>query len=75
MSYMVKRAFTDKLTGVVYYPGDKYPRDGEPDAKRVKELSTEANAIGEPLIEADEAEKPEKKPAKAKKPATKKKAE
>ena len=62
--YKVIEAFTDKLTGIVYHVGDEYPRRGEPDAARVKELSTKANAFGRPLI---------KKPA-AKKKATKKSA-
>ena len=70
--YKVIEAFTDRLTNEVYYPGDLYPRNGEPDADRVKELSTKANAHGRPLIEADE---PVKKPVKKATKKTTKKAE
>lgn len=70
--YKVIEAFTDKLTGIVYHVGDEYPRRGEPDAARVKELSTKANAHGRPLIEADE---PVKKPVKKATKKTTKKAE
>lgn len=62
--YKVIEAFTDRLTNEVYYPGDLYPRNGEPDAERVKELSTKANAHGRPLIDAEkrtETKKPARK--------------
>lgn len=63
--YKVIEAFTDKITGIVYYPGDVYPREGEPDADRVKELSTKANAHGRPVIEKPAAKKKAtKKPSK-----------
>lgn len=56
--YKVVEAFTDRLTGEVYYPGDIYPREGKADADRVKELSGKENAFGKPIIKAEAKKKP-----------------
>lgn len=75
--YKVIKAFTDRIDGEVYFPGDVFPRNGEATAARIKELSGKDNKLGQPLIEVAEGTQPEeekpveKKPA-AKKPAAKK---
>ena len=47
-----------------YHPGEKYPRDGyEPSEERIRELSTDKNRRGMPMIE-EVKEKPKKEPKK-----------
>ena len=47
----------------IYKQGDIYPREGlEPSKKRIKELSSNKNKIGEILIEKIEDSKEEKEP-------------
>ena len=44
--------------GYKYNPGDVYPREGiSPSEDRIKELSTDANRRGIPLIEEEEVKK------------------
>lgn len=66
MKYKILSPFTDakggkggKGKGEVYRPNEEklFPIDGvDVSAARIKELSTEANACGIPLIEATETE-------------------
>lgn len=68
--YVVVHPFADaKDNGRVYRTGDAYPRDGlEPDALRIAELASTANALGFPLIAKLDSSKPKtaEKPARAK---------
>lgn len=58
--WRVITAFADLQDGGrVYKAGDDYPKKGEPDLDRVRELSGRGNKLGMPLIE--EYEKPEQK--------------
>ena len=52
--YTVLRKFTDlQDNNYKYHAGDLYPRDGiEVSAERIKELSTDQNRQGSPLISA-----------------------
>lgn len=50
--YNVIKEFADRLDdGHIYNVGDVYPRDGiTASDERIKELSSNENAVGEPLI-------------------------
>lgn len=63
--YKALIAFTDLADGKYRYKaGDTYPRAGyTPTEKRIKELSTTENKLGEPVIEYIESEKPVEIPA------------
>ena len=50
MKYVTIVDFTDKLTGDVYYVGDKYPTKGKAKKARLDELSSSSNQRKEPLI-------------------------
>ena len=52
MAYQVIRLFSDKDdNGHIYHPGEIYPRFGlKASEKRIAELSTNDNAIGQPII-------------------------
>ena len=50
MKYITIVAFTDKLTGDVYYAGDKYTAQGKVKKARLDELSSSSNQRKEPLI-------------------------
>lgn len=51
--FRVIEAFTDRVDGRLYRPGDTYPREvGTADAARLRELSGRDNSLGRPLIEA-----------------------
>lgn len=65
MMYRVMVQFADFQDGYyVYNAGDSFPRDGHTvSADRIRELSTEENKLGIPLIEM---EKPAPKRKKAK---------
>lgn len=73
MSYKVISRFKDIIDhNHIYEVGSVYPREGyTPDTKRVQELSSKENKIGEVLIEAIEETKAEA----PKKRRTRKKAE
>lgn len=73
MGYKVVYAFADGQDGgYVYRTGDTYPRDGvEPDALRIANLSSTANAFGFPLIEESKPAGKAEAKAEAKKPARK----
>lgn len=59
---VVYKAFKDfEDNDYIYKKGDTYPREGvKPTKKRIAELSSKKNKIGEVLIEAVKAEKEEK---------------
>lgn len=40
--------------GYVYRAGDNYPRSGEADPERVKELAGQNNKLGKPLLTLEE---------------------
>lgn len=50
MKYVTIVDFTDKLTGDVYYVGDKYPAKGKTKKARLDELSSSSNQRKIPLI-------------------------
>ena len=50
MKYTTIVAFTNKVTGDVYYVGDKYPAKGKAKKARLDELSSSSNQRKEPLI-------------------------
>ena len=50
MKYVTIVDFTDKLTGDVYYVGDKYPAKGKVKKPRLDELSSSSNQREIPLI-------------------------
>ena len=50
MKYVTIVDFTDKLTGDVYYVGDKYPAKGKAKKARLDELSSSSNQRKIPLI-------------------------
>lgn len=61
MKYKVVKAFTDLTDRHVYSVGDKFPHaDVDISEDRIKELSTDANAHGEPLIKAVKQKKRKK---------------
>lgn len=75
MSYIVIEEFADKTDEFrAYLPGAEFPRKGlDVSEARIKELSTDANALHKPLIrEIVEEKKPEPKKAPAKKASKKK---
>lgn len=52
MKYVVIKKFRDlQDNDHIYEVGEKYPRKGKPNKERVKELLSNKNKIGEPLIE------------------------
>lgn len=57
--YTVIKAFGDITDGFyTYKEGDTYPREGvEVSEARIKELSTSANRMGEPLIKKPKPKK------------------
>ena len=59
---VVYKAFKDfEDNDYIYKKGDTYPREGlKPTKKRIAELSSKKNKIGEVLIEAVKVEKEEK---------------
>lgn len=75
MSYIVIEEFADKTDEFrAYLPGAEFPRKGlDVSEARIKELSTDANALHKPLIkEVAEEKKEEQKKAPAKKASKKK---
>lgn len=75
MSYIVIEEFADKTDEFrAYLPGAEFPRRGlDVSEARIKELSTDANALHKPLIkEVAEEKKEEPKKAPAKKASKKK---
>ncbi len=75
MSYIVIEEFADKTDEFrAYLPGAEFPRKGlDVSEARIKELSTDANALHKPLIkEVAEEKKEEPKKAPAKKASKKK---
>lgn len=75
MSYIVIEEFADKTDEFrAYLPGAEFPRKGlDVSEARIKELSTDANALHKPLIkEVAEEKKEESKKAPAKKASKKK---
>ena len=75
MRYVVIENFADKTDGFrAYLPGAEFPRKGlDVSEARIKELSTDANALHKPLIkEVAEEKKEEPKKAPAKKASKKK---
>lgn len=60
--YSVIRDFVDLIdSNYLYHAGDVYPRAGyEADEDRIKELSTKANKVGEPVIKDISEAKPKK---------------
>lgn len=75
MSYIVIEEFADKTDEFrAYLPGAEFPRKGlDVSEARIKELSTDANALHKPLIkEVAEKKKEEPKKAPAKKASKKK---
>ena len=74
MRYVVIENFADKTDGFrAYQPGAEFPRKGlDVSESRIKELSTDANALHKPLIKEVAEEKPEPKKAPAKKASKKK---
>lgn len=75
MSYIVIEEFADKTDEFrAYLPGAEFPRKGlDVSEARIKELSTDANALHKPLIkEVAEEKKKEPKKAPAKKASKKK---
>ena len=75
MRYIVIEEFADKSDGFrAYLPGAEFPRKGlEVSEARIKELSTDANALHRPLIkEVAEEKKEEPKKAPTKKASKKK---
>ena len=74
MRYIVIEEFADKTDGYhPYKPGMVFPREGlEVNEARIRELSTDANALKKPLIKEEEQEDKEEKKAPAKKAASKK---
>lgn len=76
--YRVLKDFSDKTDrNHIYHAGDSFPRNGvDVDESRIKELSTSANKVREPLIifepdpvkvpvDSEESEKPIEKPRNA----------
>lgn len=74
MRYVVIENFADKTDGFrAYLPGAEFPRKGlDVSEARIKELSTDANALHKPLIKEVAEVKPEPKKAPAKKASKKK---
>lgn len=75
MSYIVIEEFADKTDEFrAYLPGAEFPRKGlDVSEARIKELSTDANALHKPLIkEVAEEKKEEPKKAPTKKASKKK---
>lgn len=75
MRYIVIEEFADKTDEFrAYLPGAEFPRKGlDVSEARIKELSTDANALHRPLIkEVPEEKKEEPKKAPAKKTSKKK---
>lgn len=75
MRYVVIEEFADKTDEFrAYKPGAEFPRKGlDVSEARIKELSTDANALHKPLIkEVAEEKKEEPKKAPAKKASKKK---
>lgn len=75
MRYIVIEEFADKTDEFrAYLPGAEFPRKGlDVSEARIKELSTDANALHKPLIkEVAEEKKEEPKKAPAKKASKKK---
>lgn len=76
MSYIVIEEFADKTDEFrAYLPGAEFPRKGlDVSEARIKELSTDANALHKPLIRevVEEEKKQEPKKAPAKKASKKK---
>lgn len=75
MSYIVIEEFADKTDEFrAYLPGAEFPRKGlDVSEARIKELSTDANALHKPLIkEVAEEKKKEPKKTPAKKASKKK---
>ena len=75
MRYVVIENFADKTDGFrAYLPGAEFPRKGlDVSEARIKELSTDANALHKPLIkEVAEEKKEEPKKAPSKKASKKK---
>lgn len=71
--YEVLKAITDSADNNHFYSvGSEYPRKGySPSAERIKELSTDDNMSGTPVIkEKGEVKKTTKRTATAKKPET-----
>lgn len=69
MSYIVIEEFADKTDEFrAYLPGAEFPRKGlDVSEARIKELSTDANALHKPLIKEvaeEKKEEPKKTPAK-----------
>lgn len=69
MSYIVIEEFADKTDEFrAYLPGAEFPRKGlDVSEARIKELSTDANALHKPLIKEvaeEKREEPKKAPAK-----------
>ena len=63
MRYIVIEGFCDKTDEFhPYKPGMEFPREGlEVSEARIKELSTDANALKKPLIKEEEQEEKEEK--------------
>ena len=69
MRYVVIENFADKTDGFrAYLPGAEFPRKGlDVSEARIKELSTDANALHKPLIKEvaeEKREEPKKAPPK-----------
>lgn len=67
MSYIVIEEFADKMDEFrAYLPGAEFPRKGlDVSEARIKELSTDANALHKPLIREVVEEKKQEQPKKA----------
>ena len=52
--------------GYVYRAGDNYPRSGEADPDRVRELAGQSNKLGKPLLALEEAPRKGRKKAETK---------
>ena len=58
MAYKVIESFLDVQENIVYYVGDVFPAEGKKASKkRVSELAGKDNAVGRPLIVAEEKPK------------------
>lgn len=70
MRYVAIENFADKTDGFLpYLPGEEFPRKGlDVSEARIKELLSDANALGKPLIKEVEEEK-KSSPRKASKKA------
>ena len=70
MEYMAKVDFKDLLSGEEYTAGQKYPHEGEADAKRIQQLITPTTQRGALIEEVVEKRTPAAEPVPA---ATKRK--